>query len=70
MGFGTAEGTFLPVAEKCVDSQIFSLAWIPSSARFCTIGTDIKGIFYLSVDSSSIKELHFEIKIFCRYLIK
>ena len=43
MGFGTAEGSFLPVAEKSVDSQIFSLAWIPSSARFCTLGTDIKG---------------------------
>ena len=37
------DGSFLSVAEKSVDSQIFSLSWIPSSARFCTLGTDIKG---------------------------
>jgi len=57
MGFGTAEGSFLPVAEKSVDSQIFSLAWIPSSARFCTLGTDIKGKGNLSIYSLNGREI-------------
>lgn len=51
------DGSFLSVAEKSVDSQIFSLSWIPSSARFCTVGTDIKGKGKISIYSLNGREI-------------
>lgn len=47
----------MPVAEKLVDSQIFSLSWIPSSARFCTLGSDIKGQGNISIYSLNGREI-------------
>eukprot|EP00088_Acartia_fossae_P008500 TRINITY_DN1405_c0_g1_i15.p1 TRINITY_DN1405_c0_g1~~TRINITY_DN1405_c0_g1_i15.p1 ORF type:complete len:335 (-),score=57.98 TRINITY_DN1405_c0_g1_i15:64-1068(-) len=51
------EGSFLPVAEKCVESTIFSLSWIPSSARFFTLGTDVKGKGKISIFSLNGREV-------------